>query len=265
MSRTTASNAPVGAGWGHGPELCHLRLHRRVAVMGAPAGDGERRPAGRGVASGAENGRPVRPRYPSPMDPSRTLAFAGVALLVILFPGPSVLFIVSRSLSLGRRRLALLTVAGNELGELVQVCAVALGIGALVAVSALAFTVVKLAGAAYLVYLGVQTVRSRRLAAAIRLPARSLRWRLPAAGRLAGLRGRAQQPQDDRVLRGGAAPVRRPQPRARPSPAAGARAGLDRDRAGLRQLLGAGGERGPVVVHGFARGASAGSIGAAGW
>jgi len=100
------------------------------------------------------------------MDPSRMLAFAGVALLVILFPGPSVLFVVSRSLSLGRRRLALLTVAGNELGELVQVCAVALGIGALVAVSALAFTVVKLAGAAYLVYLGVQTVRSRPPAAA---------------------------------------------------------------------------------------------------
>jgi len=99
------------------------------------------------------------------MDPSRTLAFAGVALLVILFPGPSVLFIVSRSLSLGRRRLALLTVAGNELGELVQVCAVALGIGALVAASAVAFTVVKLAGAAYLVYLGVQTIRSRRLTA----------------------------------------------------------------------------------------------------
>jgi len=92
------------------------------------------------------------------------LAFAGVALLVILFPGPSVLFIVSRSLSLGRRRLALLTVAGNELGELVQVCAVALGIGALVAVSAVAFTVVKLAGAAYLVYLGVRTIRGRRLA-----------------------------------------------------------------------------------------------------
>ena len=93
------------------------------------------------------------------------LAFAGVALLVILFPGPSVLFIVSRSLSLGRRRLALLTVAGNELGELVQVCAVALGVGALVAVSAVAFTVVKLAGAAYLVYLGVQTIRSRPLTA----------------------------------------------------------------------------------------------------
>ncbi|MGA2282080.1 MAG: LysE family translocator [Candidatus Dormibacteria bacterium] len=103
-------------------------------------------------------------RYPSVMDPGRTLAFAGVALLVILLPGPSVLFIVSRSLSLGRR-LALMTVVGNECGELVQVCAVALGIGALVAVSDLAFTAVKLAGAAYLVFLGIQTVRGRRLLA----------------------------------------------------------------------------------------------------
>ncbi|MGP8161626.1 MAG: LysE family translocator [Candidatus Dormibacteria bacterium] len=94
------------------------------------------------------------------MDPNRMLAFAGVALLVILFPGPSVLFIVSRSLSLGRR-LALTTVLGNQLGEFAQVCAVAVGIGALVAASSIAFTVVKLLGAAYLVYLGVQTIRSR--------------------------------------------------------------------------------------------------------
>jgi threonine/homoserine/homoserine lactone efflux protein len=96
------------------------------------------------------------------MDPSRTLTFAGVALLVILFPGPSVLFIVSRSLSLGRRP-ALVTVAGNQLGEFTQVVAVALGIGAVIAASATAFTVIKLIGAAYLVYLGVQTIRSRRV------------------------------------------------------------------------------------------------------
>jgi len=94
------------------------------------------------------------------VDAGRTLAFSGVALLVILFPRPSVLFIVSRSLSLGRRP-ALITVAGNQLGEFAQVCAVAVGIGALVAASATAFTVIKLLGAAYLVYLGVQTIRSR--------------------------------------------------------------------------------------------------------
>jgi len=103
------------------------------------------------------------------MDVSRLVAFSGVALLVILFPGPSVLFIISRSLSLGRRQ-ALVTVAGNQLGEFVQVCAVALGIGALVAVSDVAFTIVKLAGAAYLVYLGVQMIRSRREASAAAAP-----------------------------------------------------------------------------------------------
>jgi threonine/homoserine/homoserine lactone efflux protein len=111
------------------------------------------------------------------MDPSRMLAFAGVALLVILFPGPSVLFIVSRSLSLGRRP-ALVTVAGNQLGEFAQVCAVALGIGAVVAASAVAFTVIKLLGAAYLVYLGVQTIRSRHVAADISAPTGKRRGRI---------------------------------------------------------------------------------------
>ncbi len=86
------------------------------------------------------------------------LAFAGVAVLVILFPGPSVLFIVSRSLSLGRVP-ALITVVGNQAGELLQVCAVALGIGSLVATSETAFTAIKLLGATYLVYLGIQTIR----------------------------------------------------------------------------------------------------------
>lgn len=95
------------------------------------------------------------------MDANRTWAFAGVAFLVILFPGPSVLFIISRSLSLGRVP-ALITVLGNALGEFVQVAAVAFGIGALVAASTVAFIAIKLLGAAYLVYLGVQTIRRAR-------------------------------------------------------------------------------------------------------
>ena len=89
------------------------------------------------------------------------MAFAGVAFLLILFPGPSVLFIISRSLSLGRLD-ALITVAGNELGEFLQVCAVAVGIGALVAASEVAFTVLKLLGSAYLIVLGIQTIRRVR-------------------------------------------------------------------------------------------------------
>ncbi|HXZ99637.1 MAG TPA: LysE family translocator [Candidatus Binatia bacterium] len=110
------------------------------------------------------------------MDPGRTLAFSGVAFLVILFPGPSVLFIISRSMTLARAQ-ALLTVVGNQAGELVQVVAVALGVGTLVAVSDVAFTVVKLAGAGYLIYLGVQTIRSRRAASADQQGApRSTSW-----------------------------------------------------------------------------------------
>ena len=93
------------------------------------------------------------------------LAFAAVAAVVIAIPGPSVLFTISRALTAGRRP-ALLTVAGNALGCLTQVTAVAFGAGALVQQSAEIFTVVKWAGAAYLVYLGAQAIRHRRSMAA---------------------------------------------------------------------------------------------------
>lgn len=83
------------------------------------------------------------------------------AFVFIVVPGPSVLFTVGRALAIGRRG-ALLTVLGNTSGVFVQVVAVALGIGAIVERSVLAFTVLKLAGAAYLIYLGVQAVRHRR-------------------------------------------------------------------------------------------------------
>jgi threonine/homoserine/homoserine lactone efflux protein len=106
------------------------------------------------------------------------LEFAGVAAVIIAIPGPSVLFTVSRALTAGRR-VALLTVAGNEIGLFVQAVAVAFGMGLLVERSARLFTVIKLLGSAYLVYLGVQAFRHRRaLAEAIGLrttPVRSLR------------------------------------------------------------------------------------------
>lgn len=89
------------------------------------------------------------------------LAFAATAAVVIAIPGPSVLFIVGRALSSGRRS-ALATVAGNTLGEYCQVVAVAFGVGAVVERSVTAFTVVKLAGAAYIVYLGLRAFRDRR-------------------------------------------------------------------------------------------------------
>ncbi|WP_216216450.1 LysE family translocator [Amycolatopsis aidingensis] len=92
---------------------------------------------------------------------SQVAAFAVLTFVMVVIPGPSVLFVVSRALAAGRRA-ALLTVVGNATGVYLQVIAVALGLGAVVERSATAFTVVKLVGAAYLVYLGVQAVRHRR-------------------------------------------------------------------------------------------------------
>jgi threonine/homoserine/homoserine lactone efflux protein len=88
------------------------------------------------------------------------LVFVLTAFALIVVPGPSVLFVVSRSVELGRKA-GLATVVGNASGEFAQVAAVALGIGAIVEGSVAAFTIIKLAGAAYLIYLGVQAVRHR--------------------------------------------------------------------------------------------------------
>lgn len=90
----------------------------------------------------------------------RLAAFAAMSLLLIVIPGPTVLFVVGRALAHGRRA-ALLSVLGNALGALVLVIGVSLGVGSLVARSVLLFTGLKLAGAAYLVYLGVQALRHR--------------------------------------------------------------------------------------------------------
>jgi threonine/homoserine/homoserine lactone efflux protein len=98
------------------------------------------------------------------------LAFVLLAFVLIVVPGPSVLFVVTRSLTLGRGA-GVATVVGNAAGAYVQVVAVAFGLGAIVQESITVFTVIKLAGAAYLVYLGVQTFRHRRaLAAALYAP-----------------------------------------------------------------------------------------------
>lgn len=97
----------------------------------------------------------------------RLAEFLVIALVVITVPGPSVLFVVSRGVALGRRA-AVTTVAGNAAGLFVHVIAVALGIGALVQASETVFTAVKVAGAAYLVVLGVQAILTRgSLAAAV--------------------------------------------------------------------------------------------------
>jgi threonine/homoserine/homoserine lactone efflux protein len=92
---------------------------------------------------------------------ARIAEFALLSWALIIVPGPNVLFAISRSLQQGRTA-GLAAVAGGQLGECVQVAAVAFGIGAAVEASAAVFTVVKLAGAAYLAFLGVQAIRHRR-------------------------------------------------------------------------------------------------------
>jgi threonine/homoserine/homoserine lactone efflux protein len=95
------------------------------------------------------------------MSLSQFLAFTLLSVVLVVVPGPSVLFTIGRALTVGRRE-ALLTVLGNAVGVYLQVIAVAVGIGVIVERSAAVFTTIKLVGAAYLVFLGVQAVRHRR-------------------------------------------------------------------------------------------------------
>jgi threonine/homoserine/homoserine lactone efflux protein len=88
------------------------------------------------------------------------LAFTLAGIILVVIPGPSVLFIVGRALAHGRRA-ALTSVAGNTTGASLVVVVVALGFGAIAAQSLAVFTILKWAGAAYLVYLGIQTIRAR--------------------------------------------------------------------------------------------------------
>ena len=86
--------------------------------------------------------------------------YALASFVLIVIPGPSVLFIVGRALAYGRRT-ALATVCGNSAGNYLVAICVAVGIGALVQRSADVFLAVKLVGALYLVWLGIQAFRRR--------------------------------------------------------------------------------------------------------
>lgn len=92
---------------------------------------------------------------------SQWVAFLVASILFIQVPGPSLLFTIGRALTVGRRE-ALLSVVGNGVGVTVQVLLVAVGLGAVVAASATAYTVIKVAGAAYVIWLGIQAIRHRR-------------------------------------------------------------------------------------------------------
>jgi threonine/homoserine/homoserine lactone efflux protein len=96
------------------------------------------------------------------MPPGGTLGvFVLAALALIVVPGPAVLYIVAQSID-GGRLAGLVSALGVALGGLVHVAAAAVGLSALLVSSATAFTVVKLAGAAYLIGLGLHTLLRRR-------------------------------------------------------------------------------------------------------
>ena len=94
-------------------------------------------------------------------EPSSLISFLLVALVVIVVPGPSVVFVIGRAMILGTRG-ALLSVWGNAVGVGVQIVAVALGVGSLVYASEVLFSVVKVLGSLFLIYLGIQGILHRK-------------------------------------------------------------------------------------------------------
>ncbi len=95
------------------------------------------------------------------IDPSRFWIFLGAATLLAISPGPGMLYVLARTLAGGRRE-GVLSSLGTFLGGLVHVVAAATGLSVVLATSAMAFSVVKYAGAAYLAYLGARMILSAR-------------------------------------------------------------------------------------------------------
>jgi threonine/homoserine/homoserine lactone efflux protein len=91
------------------------------------------------------------------LDPAALIAPFFATLALVLVPGPAVLYIITRSVNQGRKA-GLASAAGIATGGLVHVAAAALGLSALLASSAVAFSLVKYLGAAYLIYLGIRTL-----------------------------------------------------------------------------------------------------------
>ena len=114
------------------------------------------------------------------------VAFALASAVIIVIPGPSVLFVIGRSIALGRRA-GVLSVVGNALGTIPAVIAVAFGVGAIVASSLVAFTVLKIAGAVYLVWLGIQAIRHRHAAVAGAAGGTRSTWPLLRQGMVVGM------------------------------------------------------------------------------
>ena len=93
------------------------------------------------------------------MDISLWFAFVAASAALLLIPGPTILLILSYALTQGRK-VALATAAGVAVGDLIAMSASLVGLGALIATSATAFTLLKWAGALYLFYIGIKMFRS---------------------------------------------------------------------------------------------------------
>ena len=97
--------------------------------------------------------------------PSRLAEYIVAAMIIILAPGPSVLFVIARAIAWGRK-VAVFTVAGNVSGSFVLSVFVALGLGPILQRSDLAYIAVQWGGGLYLIYLGVDAIRHRKIHAA---------------------------------------------------------------------------------------------------
>ena len=116
------------------------------------------------------------------------LGFGLASLVLIVVPGPGVLFVVGRALAHGRRT-ALATALGHAAGNYMVAACVAVGLGALLQRSVEAFVIVKIAGALYLIWLGVHAIRHRKSLAdamAMAMPPRE-GWRAARDGAVVGL------------------------------------------------------------------------------
>jgi len=94
--------------------------------------------------------------------PSRLPEYIIAAMIIILAPGPSVLFIIARAIAWGRK-IAVMTTVGNVSGAFALSSTVAIGLGPILQESHLAYMTVQLAGGGYLIYLGIDAIRKRAI------------------------------------------------------------------------------------------------------
>jgi threonine/homoserine/homoserine lactone efflux protein len=116
------------------------------------------------------------------------LGFALASLVLIVIPGPGVLFVIGRALAHGRRT-ALATALGHAFGNYIVAACVAVGLGTLLERSVQVFVIVKIAGALYLIWLGIHAIRHRKSlvsAMAVAVPPKE-GWRALRDGAVVGI------------------------------------------------------------------------------